>query len=90
MPHEPPASGQGALRRGGAAAGKLRQRGGGSVVGGFALRDQASSLLLLGKEAQGLVLRAITGDDQKAALAAIQRPGLGSGVDGVRSLLLFV
>jgi hypothetical protein len=32
----------------------------------------------------------ITGDDQKAALAAIQRPGLGSGVDGVRSLLLFV
>ena len=90
MPREPPAPGQGQLRRGGAVAGKLRPREGGSADGVFTLSDQASSLLLLGKEAQGLVLRAITGDDQKAALAAIQRPGLGSGVDGVRSLLLFV
>jgi hypothetical protein len=55
VPREPPAPGQGQLRRGGAAAGKLRPREGGSAGGGFTLRDQAGSLLLLGKEAQGLV-----------------------------------
>jgi Mg/Co/Ni transporter MgtE len=79
---QPPPPAEGSKGKAAAAAAAAVTAAATALVLSLTARDQAACLLLLGKDAQGAVLRGMDGDDQRAALAAISRFGSGGGSGG--------